>query len=580
MGIENIVGNVLVQNSSSVWVLENHKAFNYTEGVAAEKYLEYVFDHAQDLSSTSSELETYIRDWSSEYHLSVKRAQLFAGFEFDSSLKVLEVGCGCGAISRYLGETFNDVVSIEGSISRAKLASMRTRELDSVTIISAPFQEINFTRKFDIIFCIGVYEYSASFVEGEDPYDAVLSYFSEMLSPKGIVVIAIENQFGLKYFNSCREDHTGTLFEGIEGYHEFGCKVKTFGKHELTENLNKYFSVIDFYYPYPDYKVPDCILSDEFLCSGRAGELVSQVFSRDYHGEKKKSWDESLVSMELSKNKMLSFFSNSFLVFAGKNKMAGVLFDQLAIMVNSQRNKEFRTLTKISTDQNSAIIANKTAFTKQSATTVGKLSLIESSSVWKEEISLQTQIYNNCKSKSMTLEEIFRPCKTWVDYLSSVADNSSGTNYLAGEYIDCIWSNVYRDSNGLSVIDKEWVWQEDIRLNVVVIRSIYIFLFRIKEADKFSAQLRIRSLRKLIVQIANTFGVTISDEDFSDFVIIESEFQSLIAGTDRKREKLVVRWLLLDKPSFYLADRTKKMISVFNRRIRYLVDLVKWKIFN
>jgi hypothetical protein len=110
-------------------------------------------------------------------------------------------------------ETFDDVVSIEGSIRRARLARLRTRDLPGVTIVCAPFQELAFTRKFDVIFCVGVYEYSSSFVDAADPYDAVLRYFSEMLTPNGVVVIAIENQFGLKYFSSATEDHVGVMFE-------------------------------------------------------------------------------------------------------------------------------------------------------------------------------------------------------------------------------------------------------------------------------------------------------------------------------------------------------------------------------
>ena len=318
MSIHDVVNSDLIQEESSVWLLKQHGDFGYSDGVESERYLEGVFKNAKDLSSGSNELENYIKDWPSEYHLTVKRAQLFAGFDFDPTLKVLEVGCGCGAITRYLGETFNDVVSIEGSISRARLARLRTKELAGVSIICAPFQEIKFSRKFDIIFCIGVYEYSASFVSGDTPYDAVLSYFSDVLTPNGMVVIAIENQFGLKYFNSSREDHTGTMFEGLEGYHAHGNKVKTFGKHELEDNLRKYFSSIKFYYPYPDYKLPDCVISNDFLSSGLAGELVSQIRSRDYYGEVQSLWDESSVSLELSKNGMLSFFSNSFLVIAGK----------------------------------------------------------------------------------------------------------------------------------------------------------------------------------------------------------------------------------------------------------------------
>lgn len=574
MSIQDRVNNDLVQDKSTVWLLKQHENFGYSDGVESEKYLERVFNEATDLSYRSKELETYIKDWPSEYHLTVNRAQLFSGFDFDPSLKVLEVGCGCGAITRYLGENFNDVVSIEGSINRARLARLRTKDLDSVSIICAPFQEIKFSSKFDIIFCVGVYEYSASFVPGDEPYDQVLSYFSDMLTPNGIVVIAIENQFGLKYFTSAREDHTGVMFEGLEGYHAHGNKVKTFGKKELEANLKNYFSTIKFYYPYPDYKLPDCVISDEFLSSGQAGELVSQIQSRDYYGERKSLWDESLVSLELSRNEMLPFFSNSFLVFAGKTELKGVSFDQLAINMSTQRVPEFRTQSRIYTTPESTIAVTKKALSGEVVVKIGKLSLVESSSDWKEFNSLHTELYGNCLSKDKSLKEIFSPCLKWLNFLNMMSETRENNQYLPGEYIDYIWSNIYFDSNGISIIDKEWIWQDDLKFNAVVIRSIYIFLLKVEKVNELSHHLQHRSLKKLIVNIADSIGINLNNEDFLDFIELESDFQSLVSGLEKKYLMRKFQWLLLDRSSFYLY----KKIRVFNgkviSRIKRLIDKV------
>ena len=106
----------------SRFLTTTHDEFAYSDGVGSEQYLKKVLLRSNDLSTRSGELESYIKDWSSEYHLTTKRAQLLSGFKFDRTLKVLEVGCGCGAITRYLGETFDSVVSVEGSIARARLA--------------------------------------------------------------------------------------------------------------------------------------------------------------------------------------------------------------------------------------------------------------------------------------------------------------------------------------------------------------------------------------------------------------------------------------------------------------------------
>lgn len=567
MNIQNIINNDLFQEESSVWVQNQHKEFDYSEGLESEKYLESVFRNAKDLSNGSQELESYIKDWSSEYHLSSKRAQLFAGFDFDPSLNVLEVGCGCGAITRYLGETFEGVVSIEGSIKRARIAKLRTKDLGGVSIICAPFQEIKFKRQFDIIFCIGVYEYSAAFVSGENPYNSVLRYFKDMLTPSGFVIIAIENQFGLKYFNSSREDHTGKMFEGLEGYPEHRNKVKTFGKYELENTLKEVFSNIKFYYPYPDYKLPDCIIGDDFLAGPRAGELVSQLGSRDYGFEMQHLWDESLVSIELSKNGMLPFFSNSFLVFAGKSEIVGVSFKQLAVMISSGRNYDFRTKTLICADKTDGITVLKKAMSGKNIISFGKLSLVESCSKWRDSFSLQTVLLGNCALKDAKLEDIFRPCREWIDFLKGKSEYYDEERYLAGDYVDCIWCNFFHDPDGGSIIDKEWVWNEKIRMNTIIIRSIFNFLYKIKNKKNLPMTLRLRNKKKLISIIAETLEIGLTNKDFIDFVKIESEFQSLVKDTGKKRNAIILRWLLFDSSSYYFLSKLKNSLNRFNLRL-------------
>ena len=567
MSVQKTVSNVLVQDESSVWVLDEHKDFGYSDGAESERYLEKVFNHASDLSSGSPELEGYIKDWPSEYHLTSKRAQLFAGFEFDSSLRVLEVGCGCGAITRFLGETFDNVVSVEGSINRARLARLRTTGLENVSIICAPFQEIDFIEKFDLIFCVGVYEYSSSFVSGDDPYDAVLSYFSDLLTPNGMVTIAIENQFGLKYFNASREDHTGTLYEGLEGYRVHGGQVRTFGKQELASNLKKHFSAIDMYFPYPDYKLPTCIASEKFLASPAAGELVSQIDSRDYGGDLGKSWDESLVTLELSKNGMLPFFSNSFLVFAAKSKIAGVSFDQLALMISSGRTAKFRTVTRIVEESDRAVSAIKTLISGDQEVREGQLILRETRSKWVDARSLQAVLKDSCLSKETELDVIFAPCSQWIDFLSEKSEVIDGVKMVDGSFIDCTFANAFIESGEISIIDWEWVWTEQLKMNVVVVRAIFLFLENLHRSKKGAKALGTRSTRKLIEQIALTMGIRVDRADFNEFVELESVLQSKVQGEREQRRRFILRWILFDGPSYRLACRILELGRMLLSRI-------------
>jgi len=549
MIVQSIVSNELREDASSVWVLAGHDRFGYSDGAESEKYLDKVFRAAQDLSTTSTELEGWIKDWPSEYHLTVKRAQLLSGFRFDRSLKVLEVGCGCGAITRFLGESFDDVVSVEGSLNRARLARLRTRDLPGVTILCAPFQEIRFSRKFDIVFCIGVYEYSASFVPGANPYDAVLDYFSELLTPDGMVVVAIENQFGLKYFSSATEDHLGVRFEGLEGYHVNPGKVRTFGKVELEQNLRPHFPDIRFYYPCPDYKLPESVLSEEFMASPRAGELVCQLRSRDYSATLPPLYDEASVALELARNRMLPFFSNSFLVIAGKTAIHGADFDQQAYLVSSSRRALFRTRTRIVADGDDRLRVEKRPLSGAPLVEDGAVTLRATESPWLDSLSLHTTTYLRARSAKRELGDIFAPCAPWVVHLRSLARVHDGAAHLDGGFVDCTWHNVFPNGAGFEFVDREWTWHRDIRLTVVVIRAIYYFLVRTEEAPGISRHLGRRSGRALISEIARGLGVEPTAADFADFVELESGFQSVVFGVDPMRYRAALGWFLKDRSS-------------------------------
>ena len=568
MNIQSVIDNDLIEDESTVLRLKDHGEFGYSEGVEAERYLESIFRNAKDLSYRSSELESHIKDWSSEYHLTSKRAQLLSGFTFDRSLKVLEVGCGCGAITRFLGETFDHVVSIEGSINRARLARLRTIDLKSVSIICAPFQEIQFSQKFDIIFCIGVYEYSGSFVPGDNPYDEVLKYFSNMLTPNGKVVIAIENQFGLKYFNSIKEDHLNVSFDGLEGYHRKSQGVRTFGKVELESNVKKYFPFVQYYYPYPDYKIPNCVLSDSFMKTKQAGEIVSQMKSRDYSGSANPLWDEAATALELARNEMLDFFSNSFLLIAGRQNLEGISFDQLGIIYSSDRKSEFSTETKILEGPDKNLLVSKNSRNGQNDVTAGDLKLVNTEMPWLESHSLHTLFALNSMSEGKSLDAIFETAKDWVALLDEDSKSIDGVKYVSGEHVDSIWKNVYPIDGEYRIIDREWVWQKDIRLNVIVIRAVFDFLTQIGHASRPADELRIRSGRSLITKIANTIGIELNSTDFEQFIKLESEFQWTVFGIDKKRHATFLRWFLFDRTTLDTFRRSKHKAASIVGRVR------------
>jgi 2-polyprenyl-3-methyl-5-hydroxy-6-metoxy-1,4-benzoquinol methylase len=554
MSIEEKINNTLIREDCGIWRLRNHRSFAYSDGSHAEHYLQSVFERDIDLSSASLDLNEYIKDWPSEYHLSNKRAQLLSGFDFDPSLKVLEVGCGCGAITRYLAENFNDVVSIEGSPVRARLAQMRTRDCDNVSIVCAPFQQLEFSEKFDLIVCVGVLEYSAMFVDEEDPYEQVVRYFHDLLSPDGRVVIAIENQFGLKYFSSSREDHLKLMFEGIEGYPVFADKVRTFGRIELERLLSAHFQNIEFYYPYPDYKIPDAVLSEEMLLSGKAGELVAGFASRDYYGPMPKLFEESLVTLELARNDLLPTFANSFVVVAGKKNLQDKpVFGQLGIMFSSGRKPQYGMQTRLLRADDGGLTVEKTLLHPDMVQDAS-LTAHPLAGPWIEGYSLHTRILLKCLARTSSLSDSFQSLRPWLDKLLAVRDQAALADAaIPGNFADCNLRNSFFANGEIAFIDQEWESQENRSLEVLFIRAMFYFLFETQDIKKLPRYLRIGNPRKLIRKVANLFDLSLSNADFATFCRQEGELQARVYGKSPVRARMSIRWFLGYRGSLRVA---------------------------
>jgi SAM-dependent methyltransferase len=576
--MKDLVDNKIELNDEKIWTLVSQEEFDYSDGQMTERYLEKVLNKAADLSSDSFELEKFVRDWPSEYHLSRNRARLLSCFEFDKSKKVLEVGCGCGAITRFLGETFDSVLAIEGSPARARLARLRTKDMQNVSIICAPFQELKFREHFDIIFCIGVYEYANAFVAASNPYDTVLQYFHNALTPDGILVLAIENQFGLKYFASRREDHTGIKFDGLEGYPHFGNKAKTFGYQDLTNQLHKYFAQTKFYFPYPDYKLPSCILSKELFKKVKAGELIGNFSYRDYFYNQKSLFDEKLVLLEIDKNNQLPFFSNSFLVFAGKTKMPSTGFGCLGLTYTTDRVKKFQTITRFVEHENGSIWAEKEPIYGTTEVKDGKLTLRSLKDKWVDGLSIQTQLMRRSKERNISIDELFDPCKKWLGKLKHLSHFKGNEFWLDGKYMDCIWRNSYLQGDQCLFIDLEWEWEDQIRLKTIVIRSIYLFLNNLSSLSGVSPVLKKRSLKRLICAIAKSIGIRIDFKDFNDFFQLHAEIMNIVCGSNKTIKIYTMKAKFWNRQLFTLCHTLFIQITTAARMLPKIVDHILKKI--
>lgn len=252
------------------------------------------------------------KSWPILYHFSHIRENIIDWLSMTGQEQVLEIGAGLGAITGVLAKKSAEVTCIDLSRRRSLINAYRHRDCKNLTLLVGNFQDIeeNLTKQFDLITLIGVFEYAQFSIQSENPFVDYLSRIRTHLKPNGRLVIAIENRLGLKYWAGATEDHTGIYFEGIEGYPTTDY-VRTFSKPELEQVMRDAgFEKFTFYYPYPDYKMPERIYSDAYL--PKKGELNRN--RQNYDRERMQVFREEAVYDSLIESGLFPLYSNSFLV--------------------------------------------------------------------------------------------------------------------------------------------------------------------------------------------------------------------------------------------------------------------------
>jgi SAM-dependent methyltransferase len=511
-------------SDTGVRTREGYAGIAYSDGAEIEERLLRNVVACMDVSDGSAELRRCIVDWPSEYHFSPLRANLLRPFSF-ANQRVLELGCGCGALTRFLGESGADVVAVEGSTRRAAIAASRCRDLPKVDIYCDNLADFNPASHFDAVTLIGVLEYSRLFVSGEDPVQSCLESAHDYLKDDGVLYLAIENQLGLKYFNGCGEDHTGIPYFGITDRYAADTPV-TFGRKELAQRLHAAgFAEVEFFFPFPDYKLPELLLSERAIAhpSLRVGDLLSRVSSRDYGGTPLLSFNESLAWQTISRNGLAGELANSFLVRATR-KPGRRPENWLAHTYSAGRLREFATENAIYEEQGRLTVAKRCLFPMPTEPSrfehvTGTVNYVTGDLYL---VRLQRILANGGG-----IADIAHWARPWLEFLRARVDEDG---LLPGEYVDCIPTNLVRDQNGqFHYIDVEWRATSSIPLPWVAVRGLVLSIGHCSPSRSLGKM----SYGHFAATVLGQAGLSISNADWPDMAQWEDALRSCTYGAFR-----------------------------------------------
>ncbi len=464
--------------------------------------------------------------WPILYHLSALRGNIVDWLPIGKQDRVLEVGAGCGAITQQLARKAKSVTCVELSARRSYINAYRNHDRDNIEIHVGNFSDIepSLSADYDMICMIGVFEYGQSYIHTRTPYEDFLKIMMKHLKEGGRIVIAIENQFGLKYWAGCMEDHIESYFSSLEGYPEGG-SARTFTRAGL-EKIFKNCGVKEyaFYYPYPDYKFSTAVYSDRRL--PKPGELTDNIRNFDHH--RMLLFNEKYVYDSVIRDGMFDIFSNSYLAVIGKET------DTCYVKYSNDRSSDYALRTEIlDVPESGKRIVRKIPLTEEAKAHVYKMK--RSCELLKERYRGSGLFINECTldeekgyaefpyETGVTLEELLDQCLA--------VDDMEGFYRLFDRYYeliswnaeypvvdqDLIFANILVDGDRWTVIDYEWTAERVISPAEIAFRAVYCYVLEEEKRNKLD-------LDRILARLG------ISQQTAEEYREREGKFQKQVTG--------------------------------------------------
>lgn len=528
---------------TKVWSRPSYSSISYSDGDEVECRIAEVIRKVCDLTVLSSELIQHCTDWPSLYHLSSTRANILRPFySLVKGKDVLEIGAGCGAITRYLGESEANVLALEGSIRRAAIARSRTRDMSNVDVLADRFDNFQTDQKFDVITLIGVLEYANLFTDGEQPALTMLKRVRSLLRPNGRLIIAIENQFGLKYFAGAPEDHLGEPMYGIEGRYRHD-QPQTFGRKVLADILKlSDFVESEFLAPFPDYKFATSIVTEDgFAFEGfDAAALAWQSVKRDPQLPAHLAFSPELVWRGLVNNGIALDMANSFLIVANTSPQQQNINPILAYHYSTERDAKFCKATVFEKTGTDSVEVIYRSLAMDEVRKVEGL-LVQFSFPEKDQYILGTplsfELIDIVTRDGWSIEEVGTFMHRYLGIVKErvfPADQSlkldCADTPLPGFCFDLVPQNIIISSDGKwHVIDKEWVVVHGVNVGWLVFRTLMLLLNSVTRFGQPKGKLP-QTRIGFFSEIFQTIGLNSSPLYFDSIAKIEASVQSEVCG--------------------------------------------------
>lgn len=282
--------------------------------------------------------------------LSELRRGLFNWYDFCKNARILEVGGGYGALTGLFCEKAAQVVVTERSLFRAQIIEKRYESVENLSIYVGDIMDMPFEEGFDYIILTGILERTGKGTFDKTVYAEYLKKLGRYLKSDGILLAAVDNRYGLRYFAGMKNIHTGKVFDSIRKYPEGNRGAHSFTRKEIEQIWDQAgYKNKKIYYPLPDYRLPQLIYTDKYLPEKNLRERLIPY----YPDHVSMLFNENMLYDDLVENEVFPFFANSFLI---ESTYDGMLGKAVYAAVSTDRGKERSFATVIYEDEKVAKI--------------------------------------------------------------------------------------------------------------------------------------------------------------------------------------------------------------------------------